>query len=91
MVQQPLWLLLTMLVAWVPWVMPLVDLRQAILPQPQWMRQMQLLVQLWMALWIKVEHRRLQTLARLRLMTQQVQQWPMMTKASQTHPLVWVK
>tara|TARA_B100000214_G_scaffold276153_1_gene206092 strand:- start:195 stop:470 length:276 start_codon:yes stop_codon:yes gene_type:complete len=91
MVQQPLWLLLTMLVAWVPWVMPLVDLRQAILPQPQWMRQMQLLVQLWMALWIKVEHRRLQTLVRLRLMTQQVQQWPMMTKASQTRPLAWAK
>ena len=90
MVQQPLWLLLTMLVAWVPWVMPLVDLQQAILPPPQWTPQMQLLVQLWMGLWIKVERRRLQTLGLLLLKTQ-VRLLLTTTKASQIHPLVWVK
>ena len=84
-----IWVRLTMLVAWVPWVMPLVDLRQAILLPPQWMRQMQLLAQLWTVPWIKAVHRHLQTLARLLLMTQ-VQQWLMMTKASQIHPLAWV-
>ena len=74
---------------WMPLATPLVDLRQAILPPPQWMRQMQLLVQLWMALWIKVEHRRLQTLAQL-LLKMQVQLLLTTIKANQIHPLEWV-
>jgi hypothetical protein len=50
------------MVAWVPWVTRLVDLRPAILLQPQWTLQMPLLVQLWTALWIKVvrPHRQVQ-------------------------------
>ena len=70
MVQQPLWLLLTMLVAWVLLVMHLADLRSEILPLHQWTLQMLLLAQLWTAPWIKVVHRHPQTLARLLLMTQ---------------------
>jgi nicotinamide riboside transporter PnuC len=42
------------MVEWALWVMHLVDLRPAILLQPQWTLQMPLLVQLWTALWIKV-------------------------------------
>jgi hypothetical protein len=50
------------MVEWALWVMHLVDLRPAILLQPQWTLQMPLLAQLWTALWIKVvrPHRQVQ-------------------------------
>ena len=78
------------LVEWALLATHSVDPRQVILPLPQWTQQMLLLAQLWTAPWIKVVRRHPQTLARLLLMTQ-VQQWLTMTKASQIHPLVWVK